>query len=108
MAITTTSSLPAPVQQSLSRKLLAVAVPNLIHKIPAVQKKMPRNGGTTMRFRRYNKLARAIVPLGNSGAYPPAQQVSAIDIDAQMSFYGTYVVLNEQVTLQSQDPKHFM
>ena len=52
MAITTTSSLPAPVQQSLSRKLLAVAVPNLIHKIPAVQKKMPRNGGTTLRMRR--------------------------------------------------------
>lgn len=104
MAITTTSTLPAPVQQSLSRKLLAVAVPNLIHKIPAVQKKMPRNGGTTMRFRRYNKLAKAIVPLGNSGAYPPAQQVSAVDIDAEMSFYGTYVVLNEQVTLQSQDP----
>lgn len=26
-------------------------------------------------------------------------------IDAKISFYGTYVILNEQVTLQNQDPK---
>jgi hypothetical protein len=26
-------------------------------------------------------------------------------IDAKMSFYGTYVLLNEQVTLQNQDPR---
>ena len=25
-------------------------------------------------------------------------------IDAKISFYGTYVILNEQVTLQNQDP----
>jgi len=31
MSITTTSSLPAPVQQSFSYKLLSVPVPNMIH-----------------------------------------------------------------------------
>jgi N4-gp56 family major capsid protein len=104
MAITTTSSLPAPVQQSFSFKLLSVPVPNMIHKIPAMLKQMPRNGGTTLRMRRYNPLNTAMVPLGNTGITPPAQQLTAIDIDAKMSFYGTYVQLNEQVTLQSQDP----
>jgi len=104
MAITTTSTLPAPVQQSFSFKLLSVPVPNMIHKIPAMMKQMPRNGGTTLRMRRYNPLATAMVPLGNTGITPPAQQLTAIDIDARMSFYGTYVQLNEQVTLQSQDP----
>lgn len=52
MSITTTSSLPAPVQQSFSYKLLSVPVPNMIHKIPAMKKNMPRNGGTTLRMRR--------------------------------------------------------
>lgn len=65
---------------------------------------MPRNGGTTLRMRRYNPLATAMVPLGNSGVTPPAQNLTAIDIDATISFYGTYVQLNEQVTLQNQDP----
>jgi N4-gp56 family major capsid protein len=104
MAITTTSSLPAPVQQSFSYKLLSVPVPNMIHKIPAMLKQMPRNGGTTLRMRRYNPLNTAMVPLGNSGVTPPAQNLTAIDIDAKISFYGTYVILNEQVTLQNQDP----
>lgn len=100
----TTTSLPAPVQQSFSYKLLSVPVPNMIHKIPAMLKKMPRNGGTTLRMRRYNPLLPALVPLGNTGVTPPAQNLTAVDIDAKISFYGTYVILNEQVTLQNQDP----
>jgi len=104
MAITTTTILSAPVQQSFSFKLLSVPVPNMIHKIPAMKKNMPRNGGTTLRMRRYNPLATAMVPLGNTGVTPPAQLLTAVDIDARVSFYGTYVQLNEQVTLQSQDP----
>jgi N4-gp56 family major capsid protein len=104
MSITTTSTLPAPVQQSFSYKLLSVPVPNMIHKIPAMRKNMPRNGGTTLRMRRYNPLATALVPLGNSGVTPPPQNLTAVDIDAKISFYGTYVQLNEQVTLQNQDP----
>jgi N4-gp56 family major capsid protein len=104
MSVTTTSVLPAPVQQSFSFKLLSVAVPYMIHKIPADLKAMPRNGGTTLRMRRYNPLATAPVPLGNSGITPPPQQLTAINIDAKMDFYGTYILLNEQVTLQNQDP----
>jgi N4-gp56 family major capsid protein len=76
----------------------------MIHKIPAELKAMPRNGGTTLRTRRYNPLATAPVPLGNSGVTPPPQNLTAVNIDAQMDFYGTYILLNEQVTLQAQDP----
>jgi len=104
MAITTTSLLPPPVQQSFSYKLLSVPTPAFIHKIPAMKRQMPRNGGTTIRMRRLNPLSTAMVPLGNSGVTPPSQTLSAVDIDAKMSFYGTYIQINEQVTLQSQDP----
>jgi len=101
---TTTSVLAAPVQQSFSYKLLSVPVPNMIHNIPAMLKQMPRNGGTTLRMRRYNPLNTATVPLGNTGVTPPPQQLTAVNIDAEMDFYGTYIILNEQVTLQNQDP----
>lgn len=106
MSITTTSVLPAPVQQSFDYKLLSVPTPNYIHNLPAMKKLLPRNGGNTLRMRRYNKLEAALVPLGNSGVTPPAQQLTAVDIDARVDFYGTYVRINEQVTLQSQDPKN--
>lgn len=104
MSITTTTSLPAPVQQSFSYKLLAVPTPNFIHNLPAMLKRMPRNGGTTLRMRRYNPLGTSTVPLGNTGVTPPAQQLSGVNIDAKIEFYGTYVSINEQVTLQNQDP----
>ena len=104
MAITTTSVLSPAVQQSFSMKLLAVATPSLIHQVAAEKKRMPRNGGDTLRMRRYNALATSMVPLGNSGVTPPPQTLTAVNIDAKMSFYGTYILINEQVTLQAQDP----
>jgi N4-gp56 family major capsid protein len=80
------------VQQSFNHKLLSVPVPNMIHKVPATKYSMPRNGGRTLRMRRYEPLATAMVPLGNSGVTPPAQTLSAVDIDATMSFYGKRAV----------------
>jgi len=104
---TTTSVLPAPVQQSFSYKLLSVPVPYMIHNIAAMPKHMPRNGGTTLRMRRYNPLPVSTVPLGNSGVTPPPTQLTAVNIDAEIDFYGQYIMLNEQVTLQNQDPKMY-
>jgi N4-gp56 family major capsid protein len=103
MPPTTTSSLPPSIEKSAATSLLAVPVAEHIHNIPAMQKALRRRGGQYLRFRRYNPLAAAVVPLGNTGIYPPAQQLTAVDIDAKMDFYGTYVYLNEQVTLQNQE-----
>jgi hypothetical protein len=44
-----------------------------------MHKNMPRNGGTTLRMRRYNALATAMVPLGNTGITPPPQNLTAVD-----------------------------
>lgn len=99
MATTTTSVLSAPVQRSFDYKLLSVPVPYMIHTVPAVHKTMPAKGGDTLRMRRYRALKTAKAPLGNSGIEPPAQELTAVDIDAKINFYGTYVRLNEQVTL---------
>lgn len=104
MSITTTTTLPAPVQESFNYRLLSVPVPNMIHSIPAVKKESPRNGGKKVRMRRYNPLPVSLVPLGPSGVTPPSTNLTAVDIDAEMSFYGQYILLNEQVTLQNQCP----
>ncbi len=103
MAITTTSVLPAPVQQSFSEKLLSVPTPHFVYGLGADRKTMPANSGNILRMQRYNALSTATVPLGNSGITPPAQQLTAVDIDAEIKFYGTYIYLNEQVVLQNQD-----
>jgi N4-gp56 family major capsid protein len=104
MAITTPTTLPAPVQQTFDDVLLSVRTPNLIMKLGALTKRLPSKGGRTLRMARYDRLPTAPVPLGPSGATPPATPLNRVDIDATMSFYGLYVAINQQVTLQNQDP----
>jgi hypothetical protein len=64
---------------------------------------MPANGGTTMRFMRPRALQPPTVQLGNGGIDPPAQVPQRDIIDAQMSFFGTGCIINEQVILQDQE-----
>jgi hypothetical protein len=79
MSLTTTTTLPAPIQASFNKRLLAVPTPDFIFAIPAMAMTMERNGGTTQRWRRYNPLNPALVPLGNSGQTPPGQNLTAVD-----------------------------
>ena len=102
--ITTSTILPPPVQAHFDRALLAVPYPNLIHGLVAQYREMPAHGGNTWRGRRYDRLQTAQVPLGPSGATPPAQVARALDIDAKIEWYGTFVRLNEQVAISNQEP----
>ena len=104
MTITTTGQLPAPILQSLAPGMLSVPTPNFNYIIPAEKYSMPRGGGTTMRFLRPVPLQPPVVQLGNTGIEPPSQVATREIIDAAMSFYGTSVILNEQVVIQDQDP----
>jgi N4-gp56 family major capsid protein len=104
MTITTTGQLPAPILQSLAPGMLSVPTPNFNYIIPAEKYSMPRGGGTTMRFLRPVPLQPPIVQLGNLGIEPPSQVATREIIDSAMAFYGTSVILNEQVVIQDQDP----
>lgn len=102
--VTTTSNMPPPVQKAFSELLLSTPQAYYIHSIPVQKRYMPRNAGTTMVMRRNEPLDSALVPLGNSGVDPAAQIPVNTDVEAKISFYGTWIMINEQVTLQSQDP----
>jgi N4-gp56 family major capsid protein len=69
-----------------------------------MKKRMPKNGGRFLRMSRYEQLPTAPVPLGNTGVTPPSTALNRVDLDVLMQFYGQFVILNEQVTLQNQDP----
>lgn len=66
---------------------------------------MDQQAGDILRRRRYKNLQTAPVPLGNGIVDPPAQQLNALDIDARIDWYGTYIVLQEQVMLINEDPR---
>jgi N4-gp56 family major capsid protein len=66
---------------------------------------MDQQAGDILRRRRYQNLQTAPVPLGNGIVDPPAQQLTALDIDARIDWYGTYIILQEQVMLINEDPR---
>ena len=59
--------------------LLSVRTPNLIMKLGAMTKRLPAKGGRVLRMARYDRLPTAPVPLGPSGATPPATPLNRVD-----------------------------
>ena len=92
-------------QQRFDMKLLSRPMPDLIHKIFAMKKRLPERSGQILRMRRYNNLATATVPLGPTGVNPPPQSLSALDMDAKVEWYGSFVIITDQVSLINEDPK---
>jgi len=89
--------------QSLAPAMLYVPTPTMNYITICDKVSMPANGGTTCRFMRPRALTPPTVQLGNSGIDPPAQVPQRDIIDAQMAFFGTGCVINEQVILQDQE-----
>lgn len=103
MSITTTGNLGPMILQSLAPAMLYVPTPTMNYILVCDKVSMPANGGTTCRFMRPRALVPPTVQLGNSGIDPPAQVPQRDIIDAQMAFFGTGCVINEQVILQDQE-----
>jgi N4-gp56 family major capsid protein len=102
---TTTTALPPPVQQKFDMKLLARPMQKNIHSFFAMKKVMEEHVGDILRMRRYTNLAQFPVPLGPNFLNPPTQVLSATDIDAQVQYYATSVLITKQVTLINEDPR---
>ena len=103
MSITTTGNLGPLILQSLAPAMLYVPTPTMNYITVCDKVSMPANGGTTCRFMRPRALQPPTVQLGNSGIDPPAQVPQRDIIDAQMAFFGTGCIINEQVILQDQE-----
>ncbi len=103
MSITTTGNLGPMILQSLAPAMLYVPTPTMNYITVCDKVSMPVNGGTTCRFMRPRALQPPTVQLGNSGIDPPAQVPQRDIIDAQMAFFGTGCIINEQVILQDQE-----
>lgn len=103
MSITTTGSLGPMILQSLAPAMLYVPTPTMNYITVCDKVSMPANGGTTCRFMRPRALTPPTVQLGNAGIDPPAQVPQRDIIDAQMAFFGTGCIINEQVILQDQE-----
>jgi N4-gp56 family major capsid protein len=102
MAITSQSQIPPEVRTYFDRLLLTLARPYYIYDLFAQKRQIPLNSGDQMVFRRYGTLTAATTPL-TDGQTPAGSQLSVTDFQAQISWYGDFVTISDQVQYQVQD-----
>lgn len=100
---TTTSQIPAAVQEFYDRVLLERAIPNIVHDRFGQQRPVRKNSGDQPKFRRINSLNAVVQPLVE-GVTPTPQQLSKTEVTGQLVQYGTYVETSDMVDMTNQDP----
>lgn len=104
MANTTTTQIPAEVNNFYDRTLLYRAIPLFVHTRWAQVRDIPRKAGTlTIKFRRYGNLSAATTPL-TEGITPTGSQLSVTDITATVAQYGDFITVSDVLDFESQDP----
>lgn len=104
MAATTTTQIPAEVNNFYDRTLLLRAIPLFVHTRWAQIRDIPRKSGTTViKFRRYGNLSAATTAL-TEGTTPTGSQLSVTDITATVLQYGDFIQITDVLDYQSQDP----
>lgn len=82
--------------------LIDNAVPNLIHDQFGQKHPIPKNGGKTIEFRKYDPFAKATTPI-TEGVTPNGHKLNVTTITATVAQYGDYVELSDVLLLTAID-----
>ncbi len=82
--------------------LIDMAEPELVHDQFAQKHPIPKNGGKTIEFRKYDPLPKALTPL-TEGVTPDGQKLSMGVITATVSQYGGFIELSDMLILTAID-----
>lgn len=85
-----------------SKELIRMAQPELVHDQFGQKKPIPKNGGKTIEFRKYDPLPKALTPL-EEGVTPNGQPLNVTAITATVNQYGGYVELTDMLMLTAID-----
>lgn len=82
--------------------LIDMAEAELVHEQFGQKHPIPKNGGKTIEFRKYEPLPKALTPLVE-GVTPDGQKLSMDTVEATIDQYGGYVTLSDMLILTAID-----
>lgn len=100
--ITTDSGLTNEMKTFYSDYLIDMAEPELVHDQFGQKHPIPKNGGKTIEFRKYDPLPKALTPL-TEGVTPDGQKISMGVVTATVKQYGGFVELSDILLLTAID-----
>lgn len=92
--LTTSAALSAEIKQFYDMTLLERATPNLLHLQWGQSRPLPRNGGKSVEFRRFNSMPEATTAL-TEGVASNQQNASVSNVVASINQYGAYVEFSD-------------
>lgn len=101
--MTTSSSFTPAIQTFYDRTLLKRATPRLVHDKFGQTRKIPKNSGNQIKFRRVESFTAATTPL-TEGTPPAGQDMTKTDMTFTLVQYGDYCKYTDMVTMTNQDP----
>ena len=100
--VTTSGNLTPEMKTYYSDYLIDTAAPKLVHDQFGQKHPIPRNGGKTIEFRKFNPLPKLLTPL-TEGVTPNGQSMSVSKIEATVQQFGGYVTLSDMYMLSAID-----
>ena len=97
------SGLSAEMKTFYDKTLIELAKPNLVFDRFGQKRPIPRGGGKTIEFRRFNSLPKALNPI-TEGVTPTGSKLTVTPVTATVDQYGDYVELTDMLELTSVDP----
>lgn len=100
--VTTADGMSVEMKTFYSDYLIDNAKPKLVHDQFGQKHPIPKNGGKTIEFRKYNPLGKALTPL-TEGVTPNGQTLNVTRLEATVQQYGGYVTLSDMLLLTAID-----
>ena len=100
--LTTSPGLSDEMKTYYSDYLIDNAIPKLVHDQFGQKHPIPKNGGKTIQFRKYNPLPKLTTPI-QEGITPNGQSLNMTVIEATVAQYGGYVTLSDVLLLTAID-----
>lgn len=85
------------------KNLIKAAAPNLVHAQFAQDRPLPKGGGKTIEFRKFEPLPKALTPI-TEGVTPTGNKLRVTAITAEIHQFGDYVELTDMISMTSIDP----
>ena len=97
------SGLSAEMKTFYDKTLIELAGPNLVFDQFAQKRPIPKGGGKTIEFRKFNSLPKALKPI-TEGVTPTGSSLTVVPVTATVDQYGDYVELTDMLEMTSVDP----
>ena len=90
---TTAKGMAVEMKTFYDRTLIENAEPELVHDQWAQTRDIPKNGGKTIEFRKYDQLPKALTPL-TEGVTPEGQEMKVTKLEATVTVSYTHLLRN--------------